>query len=337
MTKLILHIGLQKTGTTFLQQNLIGRASLLREAGVHYLSPKGNLPTEKVSAAHHWMVSAVRKMPTSYIPDVPFSFLPQYVANMRQKIERNECPVALISSENFSRMNDDQVAAVRKHFQGIDTEVVIYLRRQDIWIDSWYAQMVKTGKTIQLEDALKDMADFLDFRNLINRWGNSFGRKNIRLGIYENLNSPTDLWRDFFTLIGCPSAASIKLQEESANVTLSSQLTKFIEIAQETTGYNPQLRRFLERVNENFEPSKSLKFISEVRAHELLESYAEANQEIAKEFFDRDHLFANMDVVGSDTDQSLSIEDIVKIMAGSNIALLKRISDLEKKIARKER
>ena len=335
MTKLILHIGLQKTGTTFLQQNFIGRAGRLRKAGVHYLSPQGNLPTDKVSAAHHWMVAAVRKMPNAYIPDVSFSFLPQYVANLRQKIERNEYPVALMSSENFSRMNDDQVAAVHKHFEGIETEIVIYLRRQDIWIDSWYTQMVKTGRKLKLEDILEEMDSFLDFRNLITRWGTHFGRQNIRLGIYENLNSPTDLWQDFFTLIGCPSAAKIDLQEESANVTLSPQLAKFIEIAQETTGYNPQLRRFLERVNEQFEPVKSLKFLSEARAQALLENYAEANQEIAKEFCDRDQLFANMDVVGSDSGQSLSIEDIVNIMAGSNIALLKRISDLEKEIAGK--
>lgn len=335
MTKLILHIGLQKTGTTFLQQNFIGRAGRLRKAGVHYLSPQGNLPTSKVSAAHHWMVAAVRKLPNAYIPDVPFSFLPQYVANLRQKIERDEYPVALMSSENFSRMTDEQVAAVRQHFDGIDTDIVIYLRRQDIWIDSWYAQMVKTGKKLKLEDVLEDMADFLDFRNLIHRWGSQFGRENLRVGIYENLNSPTDLWQDFFTLIGCPAAADIELQEQSANVTLSPQLTKFIEIAQETTGYNPQLRRFLERVNDQFEPVKSLKFLSEARAQELLASYADANNEIAKEFFDRDQLFADMDIIGSDSDQSLSIEDIVNIMAGSNIALLKRISELEKEISGK--
>lgn len=330
MTKLILHIGLQKTGTTFLQQNFSGRAGQLRRAGIHYLSPQGNLPTSKVSAAHHWLVAAVRKMPNSYIPEVPFSFLPRYVANLREKIERDEYPFALMSSENFSRMNDAEVAALGKCFDGINTEIVIYLRRQDIWIDSWYAQMVKTGRQVQLADMVSDMADFLDYQNLINRWAGQFGRQNIRIGLYEKLETPAALWEDFFTLIGCPEAATIKLQEQSANVTLTPQLTRFIEIAQQTTGYNPRLRRFLESVNDQFEKVNALKFMPEKDAQALLSTYAASNQEIAQEFFGRDQLFSDMTVVGNDREQDLNIEDLANIIAGSNIALLKRISELEK-------
>lgn len=337
MTKLVFHIGLQKTGTTFLQKNFIGRAAKLRAAGIHYLSPRGNLPTEKESAAHHWLVAAIRNVPNSYIPDVPFTFLPRYVANLKEKIARNEYPLALMSSENFSRMKPDQVSALQALLQGIDVEVVIYLRRQDIWIDSWYAQMVKTGRKINLEDAIEEMRDFLDFRNLISVWGQAFGRKNIRLGVYENLSDPGDLWRDFFNLIECPDAAKIQLQEETANVTLAPQLTKFIEIAQRTTGYNPDLRRFLENVNSQFERTNALKFMNQVQAQALIDAHTTSNREIAREFLGRDDLFRNMEVVGNDTDQELSLEDLVNVVAGSNIALLERVHTLEKALASKKK
>lgn len=336
MTKLILHIGLQKTGTTFLQQNFHGRARKLRSVGVQYLSPKGNLPTNKVSAAHHWMVAAIRNLPNSYIPSVPFSFLPQYVQNLRTKIGRNDYPLALMSSENFSRMTDPQVAKLRQHLRGIDTEIVIYLRRQDIWIDSWYAQMVKTGRKISLDEAVAEMRGFLDYRSLIARWGKNFGKDNIRLGVYENLDTPDALWADFFKLIGCPEAAEIELQEETANVTLAPQLTAFIEIAQKTTGYNPALRRFLESVNPQFERGTALKFMSEDQARTLVDEYVRCNQEIARDFFGRDHLFKNTEVVGSNRQIGLNSDDLVDIIATTNMALLGRISELETRLEQLE-
>lgn len=329
MTKLILHIGLQKTGTTFLQQNFTARAGRLRKVGVHYLSPQGNLPTQKESPAHHWIVAAIRNMRNTYIPDVPFSFLPTYVTNLREKIERDDYPLALMSSENFSRMDDEEVAELRRLFDGIDTEIVVYLRRQDLWIDSWYAQTVKVGGRRGLEETIEESRDFLDYRNLLNRWGAHFGQDRIKIGIYEKLDTPHALWSDFFRLIGSEAAESIDLQVESANVTLAPQLTKFIEVAQKTTGYNPTLRRFLENVNSQFEHVNTLKFMAKDRAEALLRDYDEANTEIARRYFGRDTLFADTEIHGSDHVYGLTIEDLVNIIAGSNIALLQRISNLE--------
>lgn len=181
MRELYLHIGLHKTGTSYLQKLFLENRALLLEAGLG-LGPYQNPKT----GSHHPILEAFRS---------------EGPARVFARVA--ECPGArlLISAEQLSAEMLDRATAeawrdaARAHFE---VKVVIFLRRQDYLKESVYAQIVKdwyTGGILQDDHYDYDHDRRLALLEAV------FGAGNVTPLLYRD-PGPNDLVGDLLGAMG---------------------------------------------------------------------------------------------------------------------------------------
>jgi hypothetical protein len=205
-TSTYLHIGTNKTGTTAIQRWLTEHREELKNRGLLY--PSAGMPFQAHhSLAHalgfHWLRPAADE-------DQAARFRRELDSEVRATNPR----LVLISSENFciTRPMD----AVRSFFRAMDVRIVVYLRRHDVWWQSAYTQAVKMVAAPPFQCGFESFLNFrlaqnrnsANYRKLIDRWANAFGKENIIVRPYEPCQNQPNIVADFLRAIECPELAN---------------------------------------------------------------------------------------------------------------------------------
>ena len=196
--KLYLHIGLHKTGTTSIQLFMHKNATQIHDDyGVCYLP----IPSDDIVPYQH-----------RFLNKLMISNEEEFINQFEKSL--NNADTILISSECFLEKSEyaEQLAKLKHLFD--ETHIIIYLRRQDEWIESLYKQVImynhKIGFTIDewLDKILFDgylyyNANFLE---TLNRWSLIFGKENITLRSFdkEKLHDG-NIVSDFCQVLSIPS------------------------------------------------------------------------------------------------------------------------------------
>ncbi len=151
MHQLILHIGTHKTGSTALQQTLAlpAVARALAANGTFY-DPSCWPRTQFLAAA--------RSGTEPHDGQASWAELEAGVEKVRRQLQTHD---VLISDEGFSGTLFAGYADTGVHARllnaitaGLDVRLIVYLRRQDSFIESAYAQSIHTGKTWSFDEFL---------------------------------------------------------------------------------------------------------------------------------------------------------------------------------------
>src|SRR5262249_35078536 len=132
----LLHLGLHKTGSTYIQSLCYHNVSALKRNGILY--PTG-WPTH--SFRQHSLADEVRR------PATDRAALAFYLAKIADSGDH-----ALISSEDFSLRSQDEIASLRDALKGRRCISIIYFRRHAGFLRSYWDEMVKHGETGSAED-----------------------------------------------------------------------------------------------------------------------------------------------------------------------------------------
>ncbi len=107
----------------------------------------------------------------------------------------------------------------------MDLRVIVYLRRQDLWIQSFYAQKIKAGRTsLNFEDYLGSLKkDFypMDYCAYMDMLSDLFGKEALIIRIMEKaqFHGPEhSLISDFLDIFGLTLSDGFTLEEEVSNV-----------------------------------------------------------------------------------------------------------------------
>jgi hypothetical protein len=180
--RLILHIGLNKTGTSSIQHSLMVNEPRLRDAGFHLPDRLG-----RADGGHHLLVALLRdKGPEAFVAEVR---------------KRNAFPKTVISAESFLqilRIPAKARALSEALSVYFETELVLFLRRQDYLKESVFAQVAKhhfQGSILQHTNFLYNFVPYVD--NL----EKAFGQPNIKLVIYRD-DRNFDAWTAFCGTLG---------------------------------------------------------------------------------------------------------------------------------------
>lgn len=162
--KLIIHIGMHKTGSTSIQHVLDSNYEGLRERGVLY--PKGGRRVDngRLMRPHHPLVWGLMGKEDHAISD--------HMASLRKEIEDTGPSTVILSSEHLSGFNlSSQVFRdIQRIFPYADRAWIIYLRRQDHLAVSRYAENVKTGNIAWPDGLWRELlAPSLNFRIVLER------------------------------------------------------------------------------------------------------------------------------------------------------------------------
>lgn len=138
--RLILHIGMHKTGSSAIQRFLSLNRYPLRLFGVYY--PRSFGADGRRQPKHNALFSAIGHEADCGAPHPALGPSADLVERMAARIERASCRVAILSAEGFSGERPIFARALAPLAARFDVRVVVFLRRPDLWVESFYRQMV---------------------------------------------------------------------------------------------------------------------------------------------------------------------------------------------------
>ena len=200
-TKIVLHIGAEKTGTDSLQAALaINAGRLLDEAGLLY-------PRDPLLAAGnaHFGVAAAFLDPVRTEIFVPGGC--RSPAELQQalatEIARWRPRLVVLSAEHFSsRFLRPQLEALARFLEPHAVEIIYYARRQDEMATSVFSTALLYGGRDWFDSAaIRPDWRFFDHCRILDEWAGVFGADNLRVRNYGDV-AETGLVEDFLTQAG---------------------------------------------------------------------------------------------------------------------------------------
>ncbi len=229
MTRILLHVGAPKTGTTAIQGYLAGHEEKLRGLGVNYTR------TQRPHIAHNTIPKLLQKGQGA-----------AYMSALKAEIESSDAQVHVISSEMLFRLPMARLTAQQfaTHFPAnlsSKTRVVCYLRRHDRFIEALYKQFVKNGKIDPNPQAFAlHQMEILNFVDVLQAYADVFGSENVIVRPFERSAFPgQDVVRDFISLLGVPGLEALHTAAENQiNPTLSCEISEILGQVRLHTGLN---------------------------------------------------------------------------------------------------
>ncbi|HWT04354.1 MAG TPA: hypothetical protein VN224_01225, partial [Xanthomonadales bacterium] len=218
-----IHAGTHKTGTTAIQRFLAGNRERLCAAGLYY--PQTGVLSSQLPGHHN--------IAFELAGDPSFDRALGTLADVTQEIARVRPADACMSSEVFQylHVNDAALVALRDALAAIGYRgrIVLYVRAQDQYLESLYAELVKHGLQLPFADVL-DLAmgrgvirhgrvwTFrFDYTELANRFAAVFGSDAVIVRRYHDDGSAELLVHDFLAAVGsAPSLAADAGDEPAA-------------------------------------------------------------------------------------------------------------------------
>lgn len=310
LKKVILHIGTPKTGTSIIQSHLAQNRTILRDKGFLYpITISSNKRLYRTFESHHlltysWADWEPFKL---YSPDWFFK-----IAN--STAEHHNLETLLLSAENVywlpyqlsgaPKLSEHDywdrkrryLETIHDHLSRYATKVVVYLRRQDRWIESWYNQQVKNGFNFDRDmDRFIDHFSYLiDYEKQLELLSEVFGKDNLSVHVYEKEQLPNGLFAHFCEVTGIGASEDFPLDQPARyNAQLTHDALEFMEVCNKLTLEQDQkyrLRLLIRRATNQFESQivfQAQSLLSPGQRDGLLERYSAMNERIAKSYLGR--------------------------------------------------
>lgn len=312
LERVYFHIGSPKTGTSVLQSHLQQNRRVLREKSFFYpstVSPFSHLYWSFES--HHLLTYAWAgwKPYTDYSPA-------RFWERTQATCEEHDLKNLLLSAENTYWLptqivsgalpdHDEYWAAKRRYVERIhedlkhyDTKIVVYLRRQDFWLETWFNQWIKNGTHIA-EKIFPEFADrhdpLLDHAKHMAVWADVFGAENLLVRVYEKEQLSNGLLQDFLDTLGLGHEDEFSVRKQPRyNAHLDRETMEFMNICNSLNLDSEDsvwLRLHLRRVTGQFERQATFReqhLLSPDQRNALLDRYEESNAWVARTFLNRE-------------------------------------------------
>lgn len=289
---LYLHVGMHKTGTTALQKFFSLNDRLLASQGICY----PELGRSASLLAHHDIANSLKGPP--FPLRAPEKSPEEYLEGIRDCFRT--FPGVLLSSEIFMRFVPafrdrleldlsqlEKLAAVADRVQ-----VIIYLRRQDRYLESFYSQEIQ-------HDLCLDFSEFVaarmpDYYQICQELAGFAGGDNVTVRVYDrNRFAGGTLYSDFLSALDIEQTDSFVLPGEDINPSLAPDEREFKRLVnalglpiREVIRFNAPLLQLSQARRGAGETGAAL-FRASQRA-KLLADCSEANRRLAADFLGRD-------------------------------------------------
>lgn len=284
MPRIWLHIGMLKTGTTAMQQWCAEHEAELQQKRLLYVRVRKNLP-----ACGPLADALARRSPEGE----------KLVGQVLRQIEEAGSGVddVLISSESFSGHGPQSLAPLVEALRGRETSILIWLRRQDRYLEALYKQSVKwNGRTGTVEDfARPERLRQLDYGAMLQVWHEAFPDARLVPQIYAEASSGVepDSVAALLDAIGRPDLIPADSVEWRRNLSPAAELiTHYNTIP---SGKGQPLRKANRQVMDEFGEAAAGRgdLLSPDMARALMKHFAESNRRLCEEWFpDRPELFS---------------------------------------------
>ncbi|UQB43260.1 hypothetical protein JX580_05130 [Thiomicrospira microaerophila] len=194
--QILVHIGDAKTGTSSIQNYLTFNRQVLLENDILYANT-GLLAANGI--ANHKLAFCLNLARKEYHDQKQTLYTELY-----QEISQTKCHTIIISSEGFSSLRTlKDITSLKELLLDYNVKIFAYLRRPDLWVESWYSQIVKNHPFITktFEEYFKNHQE-PSIKTILN-YSEVFGCENMIVRPFEidKLHNK-NLIDDFFNSIG---------------------------------------------------------------------------------------------------------------------------------------
>lgn len=318
MKRLLIHIGTGKTGTSSIQNFLYAnRKKLAEQFGLHYpgygLSKIDHFG--EVIHAHYPVVTWIKDRQT------------QRLKTLSDSLNSSSCDIAVISCENlYHHLTSEDIAFLANAIKGFSVEIICYVRRQDLYMESAWKQQVKVGAlSTPFPDFLRQHAhsEHLEkvhgnYYRMLLPWANTFGFENVKVRVFDKSEWVNgDLIDDFLNTCGLEVDKAISGLEKSqiTNTAMPSELIMLVRKVNATHAIpKHEQQKFVTFLNKlrifNEKP-----LLSTTERLAIIGNYQQANSLLFSEFGKRpvpECFFpsAVKEAVNESSSKDISVEDI---------------------------
>lgn len=185
MRRLVLHIGLEKTGTTSFQAFCADNREALGALYPHHPECFLRLNHAPLAASYfsaeqaEALLIAGRRVGRA-----------EAIAALRAEIEAADARLTLISAEHFSsRFDPDRIAQLGADLEGFDASVAVVVRHPLARARAAYATTVASNRAITLDAFIDELCQpsnpYLRCRDTLESWTNVFGRDRMIVVAYR--------------------------------------------------------------------------------------------------------------------------------------------------------
>lgn len=296
--KVVLHIGIEKTGTTSIQdffrlnQKKLLKNGVVVEPGL--LNNFNNMEYVIASESEpgHDLATFRKQSFESFRDDLKTKILAQYD-------EHRLVDTLLLSSEHFSsRMSSlNSIRQLKKIFPlNTDFSVLVYLKRQDELYIGEMAEGMKAG--IPFDKIVKPAAviarkrygsQYYNYFNLLEMWGKVFGKENILVRVFDSKKLVgNNVVQDF-----CQSLKiffqELQFSSEYSNPVFSPEILICLDYLYQHYSEIPRHKlQFILSKNTDFEKGT---LVSGNELYDFLHQFAESNRAVAEMYIGTKDLF----------------------------------------------
>ena len=212
-------------------------------------------------------------------------------------------PSSLPSAEAYRKAQNEKISKLRKLVAEHETTILVYLRRQDHWIESSLNQGIKYGGLIpggacwSNEQYLEINAPRLDYAAVLDQWAAHFGAENIRVGVFEKSQLiDGNIIDDVLNRFGLTRHDGFEMPGANVRTENPALSRDVVEVKRELNRVSrPKFEeRFLAEAL--MEISRDMAADGRARTYPiidvscrraLLDRYADANQDVARRYLER--------------------------------------------------
>jgi len=288
LRRIFLHIGQPKTATTTIQKFLaINRHELIKNG---WLYPDAGRQYD----AHHLLGNFFRARPLHWIGPAD----PQAVkVALLQEIDETGCDNIILSTESLYFTERPDLFA--EYLRDFDVTVVMFLRRQDEWIESAYQENLKNGKNwLDPEKFLVSQKVSLDYAGRLNIWAAAFAKNKMLVRSFERTAEQLPVEQVFMESIGAPCTPNLArppILNERLNRDCTTFLTLFSTDRLQGMKYQAIKDLLIKYSLHHPDPAEMKNVYPPKRRREIVEAHAEANAHVAREYLGQEdgRLFSN--------------------------------------------
>lgn len=279
---LLIHFGIHRTGTTTLQGILKHNANALRNQGILYPQLGHDHDHSRIA----WGIISNKITPEKLINDL-------------NRELNSSTETIILSHEDFSLIHDKEWLNLLKN--EFNVKAVIYLRRQDLWLESWYNQHIKWPWTAKFSNStpeffLENIEDFpwIDYARFLQSISEKIEKTNIYTNVVDSLGV-TDTAKDFLGHINAECDIPENLKDANASISMARiDILRRINIftLKNNNKAKAKILTALKDLEIPEDNGSKIAFTDE-QVKDILEHFEKSNTWVAKEFFQREQLFGD--------------------------------------------
>jgi len=233
--RVVVHIGMGKTGTSSIQYLLAANRPVLADHGVLYPRVPGRGRHTRLGLSVKPDTELARTPAWNRMGrPVPQRFRRRFRRNLLAETASTAAHTVLFSDEALFGLVDESLLRLRALTSkiGSSVRVVAYVRRQDDHLASLYQQEVKVGETRRIEEWVSTSGlPGHDYHARMSAWRDVFAPDELVVRRFER-SSFVDgsLYADFIDAAGIDIDPQELIPSETRNLSLDAETTEFLRI-----------------------------------------------------------------------------------------------------------